>query len=606
MAKFSKVTTPLSKKPKRVVTPTHDDLSDCCKILDPRDYEYDTDKHDCGSDDCGYHGEGGKSSSYDEPPYEIPGVYFEEFDELSTILYEENLIERIEATRVMLDKRPDLGLPYIAYARDSAESDAEIEEYYKKGLERLLNENDLFSPIDRIDEQIQDFDPDTISKDERNALAALKHERAKAIEKCAEARLGVYRFNQEGICLLTFELARFQWRHGRKEDAIATLQNTHKRLSLTEFNDYDSYVQPLLFNYLMQLNQLAEAQTVLDTQPDDSPLWYLCRALVLYAQSGDNMHSRSLLQMALAEDRHIASNLLSKKEEPAHKIRAFIEDSFEPVLYELRCAWHGVPGSSEWLAAHIAYFSSDALVQAALKSSSGKSKLKRWEADYTAAENAINKGDLSAAKNKARTALREVRSDLMLFFAFVASIKQVTSLSEAFPSLRDEALEHLRYHKKRELADSAETLERMERLMTISAGLSELAVYPEAAELQRIALDLSKTLIAAGDPHITTYAVSNVRVELGFSLGEMRKYSEARALFQENVDDMKNVLAEDHPHFVHDLDLLFRCLHKEGEHAKEEAVKAQLLRCTEHTNEAWEDTHKTHSETCPWFVGACV
>jgi tetratricopeptide (TPR) repeat protein len=139
-------------------------------------------------------------------------------------------------------------------------------------------------------------------------------------------------------------------------------------------------------------------------------------------------------------------------------------------------------------------------------------------------------------------------------------------------------------------------------LYRLATYFNDLSKHDRSADLLTESLRIFDHLMQSGDLTISLMEVSGAAHNLGFNLGELRRFEEAEKLFRRSLEIKEQYLGKDHPDQQYSLDYLMRCLHHLGNHDEEAAVRHRLSKLTSGDDY---DPHKTHGPSCPWYLSEC-
>ena len=145
---------------------------------------------------------------------------------------------------------------------------------------------------------------------------------------------------------------------------------------------------------------------------------------------------------------------------------------------------------------------------------------------------------------------------------------------------------------------------RMRALMlqNLARYFSDLDKHDRAGDLLAKSAEISDLLLQDGDSSVSLFEFQSVAFNLGFSLGEQRRYQEAAHFFRRSLEMQEQFLGENHPDLIKGLDHLMRCLHNTGRHAEEEPIRARLSTLQLDSDY---DPHQSHGPSCPWYLSRC-
>ncbi|MHC5539844.1 DUF6930 domain-containing protein [Singulisphaera rosea] len=143
-------------------------------------------------------------------------------------------------------------------------------------------------------------------------------------------------------------LATLLWTMGRRDDAIANLQD------MLRLNPNDNQgVRYTLTGWLVAEGKDKELVTLLKAYDEDDSAWWLySKALIAFRQGGDSAEARKELKHAIQQNKHVPIYLLGEKMLPSDPPDSYsFGAESEAILYVGNAlgGWKSTPGALAWL-----------------------------------------------------------------------------------------------------------------------------------------------------------------------------------------------------------------------------------------------------------------
>ena len=204
-------------------------------------------------------------------------------------------------------------------------------------------------------------------------------------------------------------------------------------------------------------------------------------------------------------------------------------------------------------------------------------RVKRWKDNLDLGRAFVKRHDYKEAKKLLRMSLREAEKIGQVSWQYYETLNELGRLAKHGGGSTEDISQIL---KKRctnvEAAFTAEPRKRAFHLMVLARYFNDLEQYEQAGTLLAESMTLFKHLLQDGNPVVSLFEVSVAAYNLGFSLGEQRRWEEAERFFRQSAELQEQYLGDEHPDLVKGLNYWMRCLHHLGRHTEEASIRARL------------------------------